>query len=36
LFVTGTGSQIAYANKGMDMTVKFVAYMNEKEKELGK
>src|SRR5690606_5710024 len=31
-FVSGTGTQIAYANPSMDLTEKFVAYMNEKEK----
>ncbi|NGF75406.1 OmpH family outer membrane protein [Fluviicola sp. SGL-29] len=35
-FVSGTGTQIAYANSGMDLTVKFVAYMNEQEKTVGK
>lgn len=35
-FVSGTGTQIAYANPGMDLTVTFVAYMNEQEKSVGK
>lgn len=34
-FVSGTGGQIAYGNPSMDMTVKFVAYMNEQEKSVG-
>lgn len=29
--VSGTGSQVAYGNPSMDLTVKFVAYMNEQE-----
>lgn len=35
-FVSGTGTQIAYANPGMDLTVTFVEYMNEQEKSVGK
>ncbi len=34
--VSGTGSQVGYGNPSMDMTVKFVAFMNEKEKSSGK
>lgn len=34
--VSGTGSQVAYANPSMDLTVKFVAFMNEKEEEATK
>lgn len=34
-FLSGTGGQIAYGNPSMDMTVKFVAYMNEQEKAIG-
>lgn len=30
--VSGTGSQVAYGNPSLDLTVKFVAYMNEQEK----
>ena len=31
--VSGTGSQVAYGNPSMDLTVKFVAFMNEQEKK---
>lgn len=34
--VTGTGSQVAYANPSMDLTVKFVSFMNKKEEEAAK
>ncbi|HLU86695.1 MAG TPA: OmpH family outer membrane protein [Taishania sp.] len=34
--ITGTGSQIAYGNAALDMTEKFVDYMNKKEAELNK
>lgn len=33
--VSGTGSQVAYGNASLDLTVKFVAYMNEQEKSGG-
>jgi Skp family chaperone for outer membrane proteins len=36
LLVSGTGSQVGYGNPSMDMTVKFVEFMNEKEKSVGK
>lgn len=35
-FVSGTGSQLAYANPSLDMTERFIAYMNEKEEAVGK
>jgi Skp family chaperone for outer membrane proteins len=34
--VSGTGSQVAYGNPSLDLTVKFVAYMNDQEKSDGK
>lgn len=33
--VSGTGSQVAYGNPSLDLTIKFVAYMNEQEKADG-
>lgn len=34
--ISGAGGQVAYGNPSMDVTEKFVAYMNEKEKSVGK
>lgn len=34
--VSGMGSSVAYANPSMDLTVKFVAFMNAKEEEVAK
>jgi len=35
-FVSGTGSQLAYANPALNMTERFITYMNEQEKSVGK
>ncbi|MCO5261017.1 MAG: OmpH family outer membrane protein [Crocinitomicaceae bacterium] len=34
--ISGAGGQVAYGNPSMDVTDKFVAFMNEKEKSVGK
>lgn len=34
--ISGAGGQVAYGNPSMDVTEKFVAYMNEQEKSVGK
>ncbi|HNS43434.1 MAG TPA: OmpH family outer membrane protein, partial [Taishania sp.] len=34
--ISGAGGQVAYGNPSMDVTEKFVAFMNEKEKSVGK
>lgn len=34
--ISGAGGQVAYGNPTMDVTEKFVAFMNEKEKSVGK